>query len=88
MAESKTYSVICPDPNCANEFKIELSAAELADGAELIACPECNESWEWNYDEAAGTLELLPDEGADDEEEDEEEEIDEDDEDDEDDEEV
>jgi hypothetical protein len=59
----KTYSLICPDIDCAEEFDIELSpAAALADGGETIECPECGEEWEWEYDPDTDTLQLLGDE--------------------------
>ena len=59
----KTYSLICPDIDCAEEFDIELSpAAALADGGEPIECPECGEEWEWEYDLDTDTLQLLGDE--------------------------
>jgi hypothetical protein len=58
----KTYSLICPDINCAEEFDIELSPAALADGGEPIKCPECGEEWEWEYDPDTDTLQLLGDE--------------------------
>jgi hypothetical protein len=58
----KTYSLICPDIDCAEEFDIELSPAALADGGEPIECPECNEEWEWEYYPDTDTLQLLGDE--------------------------
>ena len=58
----KTYTLICPDPDCAEEFDIELDPAELTDDADLIECPECFEEWEWNYDVDTETLTLIPDE--------------------------
>lgn len=59
----KTYSLICPDIDCAEEFDIELSpAAALADGGETIECPECGEEWEWEYDPDTDILQLLGDE--------------------------
>ena len=59
----KTYSLICPDIDCAEEFDIELSpAAALADGGETIECPECGEEWEWEYDPDTDALQLLGDE--------------------------
>jgi hypothetical protein len=71
MADTlKTYSLICPDIDCAEEFDVELSPAALADGGDLIECPKCGEWWEWQYDLNADmgtdTLQLLGDEeGAD-----------------------
>lgn len=64
MADTlKTYSLICPDIDCAEEFDIELSpAAALADGGETIECPECGEEWEWEYDPDTDILQLLGDE--------------------------
>jgi hypothetical protein len=58
----KIYTLICPDPECAEEFDIELEPATLTDDADLIECPECLEGWEWEYDAEADTLVLLPDE--------------------------
>lgn len=57
----KTYTLICPDPDCAEEFDIELDPATLTDDADLIECPECLEEWEWIYEEEADTLVLVPD---------------------------
>ena len=54
-----TYELICPDPQCFEEFTVERSPADLSDGGELIQCPACQESWEWDYDEATDTLELF-----------------------------
>jgi hypothetical protein len=88
MAETKSYSVTCPDPDCAAEFELTQTPEQLADGAECFACPECGELWEWSYDELTDTLTLLADYEAElDEDEDDEDEDDDDDEDDEDDEE-
>ena len=67
---SKTYSLICPDIDCAEEFDIELMPADLAEDGDLITCPGCEESWEWEHDAETDTLTLLP--NADDEDEDEE----------------
>jgi hypothetical protein len=60
----KTYSLICPDIDCAEEFDIELSPAALADGGETIECPECGEEWEWEYDLDTDTLQLLGEKDA------------------------
>jgi len=65
----KTYNVTCPDPDCAEEFKIEMDEADLAEGAtegELIECPACEEEWEWIHDADNDILCLLPDEDQDD----------------------
>lgn len=80
MSETKTYSVVCPDEECARGFDVIKTAEDLADGGELIACPACGQWWEWDIDGAAGTLELLPEEEEEEEDEgqDEEEEEDED----------
>ena len=58
----KTYSLICPDPDCAAEFDVELDPATLTEDGDLIECPECLDEWEWEYDAEADTLTLLPDE--------------------------
>jgi hypothetical protein len=58
----KTYTLICPDPECEHEFHYEADPAALADGGDLITCPECEEPWEWEYDAETDTLELLFDE--------------------------
>ena len=58
----KTYTLICPDPDCAEEFDIELEPSELGDDGDLIECPECFEFWEWSFDADTDTLTLLPDE--------------------------
>ena len=59
----KTFTLICPDPDCAEEFDIELEpATDLTDNSDLIECPACLEEWEWEYDAEADTLILLPDE--------------------------
>ena len=59
----KTFTLICPDPDCAEEFDIELEpAADLTDDSDLIECPTCLEEWEWEYAPETETLTLLPDE--------------------------
>lgn len=59
----KTFTLICPDPDCAEEFDIELEpATDLTDNSDLIECPACLEEWEWEYGAEADTLTLLPDE--------------------------
>jgi hypothetical protein len=59
----KTFTLTCPDPDCAEEFDIELEpATDLTDNSDLIECPACLEEWEWEYDAEADTLILLPDE--------------------------
>ena len=66
MADTtKTYSLICPDTDCAQEFNVEYAPAELIDGGECIECPACDEEWEWEYDAEADTLQLLADEDDD-----------------------
>jgi hypothetical protein len=63
MADTlKTYNLICPDIDCAEEFDVDLSPAALADGGEPIECPRCGEEWEWEYDLDIDTLQLLGDE--------------------------
>jgi hypothetical protein len=57
----KTYSLICPDPDCAAEFDVELDPATLTEDGDLIECPECLDEWEWEYDAEADTLILLED---------------------------
>jgi hypothetical protein len=66
----KTYTLTCPDPDCAESFDIELDPTTLTDEGELIECPECLEEWEWEYDAVTGILALLPDEDEDEEDED------------------
>lgn len=55
-----TFDLICPDPDCAEPFQVELDPAVLTDDGDLITCPECFEEWEWEYE--AGNLQLLTDE--------------------------
>lgn len=60
MADTlKTYTLECP--GCIEDFTVELASEALADGGELIECPECGEAWAWELCED-GTLLLLPDE--------------------------
>ena len=70
MAETKTYELRCPDPYCEAEFKLEIDPEALADGGELITCPECKGEWEWQLLDD-GTLELSDEAELDDDEEDE-----------------
>jgi hypothetical protein len=56
-----TYTLTCPGDNCGIVFKHEAEPEALAEGGELITCPECGEEWAWELAED-GTLELLPDE--------------------------
>ena len=58
----KTFTLICPDPDCAEEWDIDLDPATLTEDAELIECPACLEEWEWEYAPETETLTLLPDE--------------------------
>lgn len=58
----KTYTLVCPDPDCAEEFDIELDPATLTEDGDLIECPGCFDEWEWEYDAPTDTLSLLPDE--------------------------
>ena len=58
----KTFTLICPDPDCAEEFDIDLDPSTLTEDAELIECPACLEEWEWEYAPETETLTLLPDE--------------------------
>ena len=58
----KTYTLVCPDPDCAEEFDIELDPATLEDEGDLIECPSCLEEWEWEHDAETDALVLLPDE--------------------------
>lgn len=58
-ATLKTYDVVCPDPDCAEEFEVERDPAELLSGdGDLIECPACLEEWEWDYDQESDTLDL------------------------------
>ena len=58
-ATLKTYDVVCPDPDCTEEFQVERDPAELATGeGDLIPCPLCGEEWEWDYIQEGDTLEL------------------------------
>jgi hypothetical protein len=63
MAQTlNTYTVICPDPNCLEEFEIERDPMELARGdGELVECPACLDEWEWEYDQETDTLDLTAD---------------------------
>ena len=58
----KTYSLVCPDPDCTAEFDAELDPATLTEDGDLIECPECLDEWEWEYVAETDTLTLLPDE--------------------------
>ena len=60
MATLKTYTVTCPDEDCAEEFTIERDPETLGDDGELIECPACFNEWEWEHDKA-GVITLLPD---------------------------
>jgi hypothetical protein len=63
MADTtKTYKLICPDTDCAEEFDIERVPGTLVEDGECIQCPKCGEEWEWEYDAEADTLQLLADE--------------------------
>jgi hypothetical protein len=58
---SKTFTLICPDPECEYEFTKELDPeTDLGEDGPCIECPECGEEWEWELDED-GTLELVAD---------------------------
>jgi hypothetical protein len=58
----KTYTLICPDPDCADEFDIKLEPADLSEDGDLIECPTCFEEWEWSYAAETDTLTLVADE--------------------------
>jgi hypothetical protein len=63
MADTlKTYNLICPDTDCAEEFDVSLAPEALTEDGECIKCPACGEEWEWEYDAEADTLQLLADE--------------------------
>ena len=63
MADTlKTYSLICPDTDCAEEFDVSRTPESLVEDGECICCPACDEEWEWEYDAEADTLQLLADE--------------------------
>jgi hypothetical protein len=59
MATLKTYTVTCPDPDCAGTFDIERDPETLGDDGELIECPFCFNEWEWEHE--AGIITLLDD---------------------------
>lgn len=61
---TKTYDVTCPDPECAEEFEVELDPETEED---CIECPECLEEFDWEHDSAADTITLMSDEEDDDE---------------------
>jgi hypothetical protein len=42
-----------------------LSPEELGDDGDTITCPGCDLDQEWEYDDATGTLTLIPDEDFD-----------------------
>lgn len=63
----KTYTLTCPDSDCAHEFTLECDPETLADGGELIECPKCLDEWEWEHDPATDVLTLIPDDYEDDE---------------------
>lgn len=65
MATLKTYTLKCPDPDCAEEFTIERDPETLGDDGELIECPFCFNEWEWEYED--GVITLLADDDEDDE---------------------
>jgi hypothetical protein len=58
----KTFTLVCPDPDCAEEFELELDPATLTEEADLIECPACLDEWEWEYVAETDALTLLPDE--------------------------
>jgi hypothetical protein len=59
MADTlKTYSLICPDADCAEEFDVSLAPEALTEGGVCIQCPACGDEWEWEYDPDTGTLQL------------------------------
>jgi predicted Zn finger-like uncharacterized protein len=60
---TKPYTLTCPD--CETVFTIDLSPEELGDDGDTITCPGCDLDQEWEYDEEAGTLTLIPDEDFD-----------------------
>jgi hypothetical protein len=62
----KTYDVTCPDPDCAEDFQVEMEPPVEGVEGELITCPMCDEPWEWEYDATTGTLTLMLDEEEDD----------------------
>jgi len=66
MADTKPYTLTCPD--CETVFTIDLSPEELGDDGDTITCPGCDLAQEWDYDDATGTLTLLPFEDDEDEE--------------------
>lgn len=69
MADTKTFNVICPNPECLHAFLVEKTPEQLADPQDLTMCPECTEEWFSDYDEDTGELTLV-DEDEDEEEED------------------
>jgi len=65
MAETRTFSVQCPDPDCLAEFDVLIPIADLAEGAETgepVTCTECQQEWDWSFDAESDTFELESDE--------------------------
>ena len=61
-----TYTVTCPDPQCATTFTHDADPKQLATGdGDLVTCQECGEAWEWDYDPNTDTLDLCPEEDDD-----------------------
>lgn len=63
MADTmKTYPVVCPYSDCAEEFDADIPAEALLPDADKfdVACPECGTEFEIQYDATTDTLTLLP----------------------------
>jgi hypothetical protein len=55
----KTYDVTCPNPDCLEEFEVEMDPETEE---EYIDCPECGEGFDWDHDPVADTITLRLDE--------------------------
>lgn len=55
----KTYTVTCPDPECATAFEFEGDPEILkTEEGETITCPDCAGEWDWIFDADTNELEL------------------------------
>jgi len=62
MANLKTFTLTCPDPECGKTFDLQVDIDALLASGDLIECPNCFEEWEWDLDDTTGVLVLLSDE--------------------------
>ena len=46
-----SYTLTCPNPDCATVYELPDADFDRAyESGEDISCPDCGESWAWDYD--------------------------------------